>query len=273
MRVSGLPPVRAHQAIDAAFGEVAAVQRLMSFHDPDSDVSRINRAGAHRPVVVHQDTFHVLRVALDLAARSQGAFDITVGTELVAWGLLPAPLGARTCPDGTWRDIELTADRRLLCHRPLWIDLGGIAKGYAVDRATDRLRACGATQTVVNAGGDLRVQGPDTERIYLQLGSSPSALVPVLELASGSIASSSGHRRRRWQDGRLCGPHVDGVRRSPLSTTRFVCVAADACILADALTKVVMAQGAQSADLLEQCGASAHLHDVGTGWLHVGAAA
>jgi thiamine biosynthesis lipoprotein len=150
----------------------------------------------------------------------------------------------------------------------LWIDLGGIAKGDAVDRATECLRSWGAANTVVNAGGDIRVSGQHVEQIALDI-ESPIDALPVVELAGGSIASSSGHQQRRVYRGQLRGPHVDGALRSPSPTDRFVCVLAERCIVADALTKVVMAEGRNSAPLLMEFGASAHLHDPLAGWQHI----
>ncbi len=272
LRVKGLLVAEAHRAIDAAFDEVATVHRLMSFYEEDSDVGHLNRARAGQPVEVHPFTLDVLKCALAIAASSDGCFDISVAAELVKWRLLPRPYGAagsRRRPKGAWRDIELLPDGRVIFHRPLWVDLGGIAKGYAVDRATERLRASGATQAVVNAGGDIRVMGRNAERIGLEL-EFPLDPRPVLELTEGSVASSSGHRHRRTHHGRVCGPHVHGVRRSAAPTDRFVCVVAERCIVADALTKVVMADGVHCADMLREFKAAAHLHDPFGGWSHFG---
>ena len=102
------------------------------------------------------------------------------------------------------------------------------------------------------------------ERIGLQL-ETPSDVMPLLELRDGSLASSSGHRSRYQDQGRLYGPHVQGNGGYPAPTDRFVCVVAEQCIVADALTKVVMAEGAQSRDVLRHFGASAHWHDPGAG--------
>jgi thiamine biosynthesis lipoprotein len=220
---------------------------------------------------VHPHTCEVLRQAISFSASTDGCFDITVGAELVEWELLPrrADIGnASHGVDGSWRDIELLPDNRVVFHRPLCVDLGGIAKGFAVDRATECLRAHGALQTVVNAGGDIRVQGKDAEPIRLGAESSMDTM-PVLELTDGSVASSCGHLQRRWHSGRVRGPHVDGVYRSPAPTDRFVCVVAERCVIADALTKVVMAQGAESAAVLRQFGASTYLHDPGHGWQYL----
>jgi thiamine biosynthesis lipoprotein len=265
VRVEGLPETEAHSAIDAAFAEIAAVHRLMSFHDAGSDVSRLNHEAARHSVEVHPWTYRVLEEAQRFSGASEGCFDISVGAELVNWELLPRPAGATAFPEGSWRDIELLPGNQVTFHRPLWIDLGGIAKGFAVDRATERLNACGALHSVVNAGGDIRVQGEVAEPI--RLGADPSAdAMPVLELTDGSVAGSSGHRNRRWHGGHWRGPHVDGIGRTPTSTDRFVCVVAEQCMVADALTKVVMAKGSECADVLRAFGASAYIYDLSDGW-------
>jgi thiamine biosynthesis lipoprotein len=265
MRVEGLPQAEAHAAIDAAFADVAVIHRLMSFHDADSDVSRLNREGARQAVQVHPWTYCVLEEAQRFSFASDGYFDISVGAELVDWELLPHPAGATGVPEGSWRDIELLPGNRVVFHRPLWIDLGGIAKGFAVDQATDRLRTHGALDIVVNAGGDIRVQGAIAEPIRLGAASTADTM-PVLELSEGSIAGSRGYRQRHWYDGRWWGPHVNAITRAPASTDRFVCVLAERCMVADALTKVVMAVGAGSANLLREFSASAYMHDPSDGW-------
>ena len=171
MRVEGLPALGAHRAIDAAFAEVAAVHRLMSFHQEDSDVCRLNRLAVRRPVAVHPYTSEVLQWALKFSFFSVGCFDISVARELVDRQFLPRPSGRKCDPKSSWRDIELRRDGRVTFHRPLWIDLGGIAKGYAVDRASETLRSWGAQKSVVNAGGDLRVTGKAADKKVLETGS------------------------------------------------------------------------------------------------------
>src|SRR5439155_26639499 len=131
-------------------------------HDPVSELARVNSSAAteSQPVSAHFRT--VLRCALDVAARSAGAFDPTVGGDLAARGFLPL----RTACDRTaaWRDVVLD-EEGVSFKRPLILDFDGIAKGYAVDCAVDVLRNAGVEQAVVNAGGDLRVYGPDVEQV------------------------------------------------------------------------------------------------------------
>jgi len=263
VEAGGVPVPEAHAAIDAAFAEMTLIHRLMSFHGFDSDVSRLNRSAWQRPVAVQTDTAEVLRWARDIAAASTGLFDVTVAVQLVASRLLPWPDDG-CVPDGnaSWRDIEVTADGYVRFHRPLWIDLGGIAKGYAVDRAVAVLQGCGIDRACVNAGGDLRVIGTGTEPVVLRAGMTDE--VAVLEIENASVASSSGR-----EAGRL-GPHVHGRRRRHIGQDRFVSVVAEQCVVADALTKVVLAAGARSRDVLRHYGATAYLQNSFGAWYRIG---
>ncbi|MBS0570940.1 MAG: FAD:protein FMN transferase, partial [Proteobacteria bacterium] len=136
IRVDGMESACALRAIDAAFAEVATVHRLMSFHGDDSDLARLRQAPACAAVRVNARTHEVLECALRIAAASTGIFDPTVAAAQVARGALPVPRSAFVPDaDASWRDIELLGGERVRLRRPLWIDLGGIAKGYAVDRA------------------------------------------------------------------------------------------------------------------------------------------
>ncbi len=264
IRVDGLPETEANAAIDAGFAAIADVHRLMSFHEPDSDVSRLNRAVAGSSVAVDARTAAVIAFAQDLAAVSAGVFDICVGRQLVAWGYLPAPDGPAPDPAATWRDIAVSAPNLVRFARPLWIDLGGIAKGYAVDMALKAMALSPQVQCIVNAGGDLRVSGPAAERISLRIPWAPrlaEASIPAIEIAGGSLASSSGWEHTRVHQGQTVGPHVDGVSGGSAGSKRFVSVTAADCMTADALTKVVMAAGVGSEPVLRRYGAAAYMFE------------
>lgn len=262
----------ANAAIDRGFAAVAEIHRLMSFHEAASDVSRLNREAAGGAVAVDAHTFAVLRFAQDLSAASDGVFDITTAGRLVSWDFLPRPEGApEPAPAASWRDIILEDENRVRFARPLWIDLGGIAKGYAIDHAIAAMGLAPDVQAVVNAGGDLRVAGPRTEPIQLQ-----SAIemddVPVVEIEDGALACSSGREHLKPYGGGLVGPHVHGKSGRSIGGDSFVAVAALDALTADALTKVVLAAGAQAEAILGQFGAIAYLYEAGAGWIMVGAA-
>ena len=241
----------------------------MSFHEPTSDVSRLNRMAAHEAVTVDPATFAVLMKAQALAEESNGVFDITVAADLVVWGFLPPPEFAPQ-PDhqASWRDIELSG-KTVRFRRPLWIDLGGIAKGYAVDCALATMALPARVQVSINAGGDLRIAGPASETVRLR-APSDGRHVPVLEIEDASLASSSGRDDVRLVDGNPVGPHVNGATHVSIGMDSFVSVAAKDCMTADALTKIVLARGAAAAGLLARHNATAYFND-GKTWQTFGA--
>lgn len=270
IRVEGLCEGAAVRALDAAFAEVQQVQRCMSFHAVDSDLSRLHAAAPGRAVRVDARTAAVLDAAQAVSRESEGVFDVSVAGELVRRGLLPAPRSPfLPDPAAHWRDIELLDARHVRLRRALWLDLGGIAKGYAVDRAIDILAAHGASHAVVNAGGDLRVHGARGEAVYLRVAGGLTQ-TPQLELAAAALASSAGDGRA----GPKPRPHLHGVTRQALRGAASASVVADRCIIADALTKVVLAAPAALARrVLGTFGAEACVHDPVQGWQRLGQAA
>src|SRR5690349_2361808 len=138
----GRNQLQLEHAIDAAFGNVAKVQRLMSYHDPRSDVSHMNRAAFSESVIVHPWTWRVLEAAQEFARESDGIFSIAIAPILARWRYLPSQR-SRADATATWRDIFLRKDCRIFFRRKLTVDLGGIAKGFAVDRAVEVLQRNG----------------------------------------------------------------------------------------------------------------------------------
>ncbi len=270
IRVEGLEADAAHAAIDRGFAAVAEIHRLMSFHESASDVSRLNRDAGREAVSVDARTFDVLQRALEISAQSEGLFDIAAGARLVTWGFLPRPEAAPApAADGTWRDIVLEDEARVRFKKPLWIDLGGIAKGYAVDAALTAMAPPREVQVCVNAGGDLRLAGPRAEPVRLRTAIEMD-VVPVIELEDGALASSSGREHLKRFDGALVGPHVGRDGRSVGADT-FVSVAAPDCLTADALTKVVLAAGDDAQPILGHFGAIAYFYAPSAGWVTLGA--
>ena len=253
IRVDGMETARALRAVDAAFAEVAMVHRLMSFHGDDSDLARLRLAPVGTAVRVNARTREVLDWALRIAAVSAGAFDPTVAAAQVARGALPVPRSTFV-PDGdaSWRDIELLDGERVRQRRPLWIDLGGIAKGYAVDRAIEVLRAHGAIDACVNAGGDLRVAGALVERVHLR--DVCGGLAAGIELSDGAVATRNGSNP---VPGAMGAGAWEGLTAS---------VVASRCIVADALTKVVLARGDAARAMLADFAAQAWTHRAAHGW-------
>jgi thiamine biosynthesis lipoprotein len=232
-------PEAAAEAIGGAFAAVAQVQACMSFHAEDGDLAALRRASPGVAIEVATETVEVLRIALALHRETEGLFDVTIGRELVCGGFLPQPEGlkASAC-SGTSADIEIVDDRRVRCHEAMLIDLGGIAKGFAVDRAIAALRAAGVAEGLVNAGGDLRMFGAREWTVGLRDGD--GRVRERVALAECAIASSANAGNRHRRLGRLRSPHI-GAGRAAVAVPTRVSVIAGRCVIADALTKVAIA--------------------------------
>jgi thiamine biosynthesis lipoprotein len=243
---------RASAALEAGFAAIARVQRLMSFHEDASDVSRLNRDALRRPVAVDPWTWRVLSAARAFHEASHGVFDVTVAPHLQRWGYLPGARDAAgaSAPETDQSAVELLPGCRVRFRRPVRIDLGGIAKGFAVDVAIEALRHEGASAGAVNAGGDLRVFGPRASWIHVRDPRDPRRLLPLAQLADAALATSASYFARRWWRGRRVSPLVDPSRGRPCTGAQSVSVRAATCLVADALTKVVMVLGARSASIL-----------------------
>ena len=247
------PEPDAQNAVDAALAAVERVERLMSFHDPASDLSRLNRDASHAPQTVHRWTWAVLRRALRIAEASAGLFDITVAPLLVREGLLPGSADA-SLQCGVWRHIVLMPECRVFFERPMLLDLGGIAKGFAVDVAIHELRRGGCTEGVVNAGGDLRRFGPVPQPVHLRRR---DGLVRVAELRCGAVATSAPHAVHAGRLAQPLGSLFDPREGRAWNGSGPVMVAASSCVIADALTKVAALAGPACEPLLARFGAQA----------------
>jgi thiamine biosynthesis lipoprotein len=243
IEVEDLEASRAASAIERAFATVELVHRLMSVHRPDSDLSRINREAWRQAVTVHPWTLKTLRWALLIHAATDGLFDCAVGHELGRHGLVTG-CGFDTAAPGSLADLEIVGDGSVRLARRIALDFGGIAKGFAVDRAIAILRAGGARRASVNAGGDLRVMGDEPQPIHIRDPADPRLLRLAGFLANGAIATSGTEAA------------IDRTARRPIGDGKTWSVIAPRCVVADALTKVVAQTGRTQDPWLARFGAT-----------------
>jgi len=225
------PGTTAEQAFTRGFARIQLIGRLLSFHSPDSDLSRLNRAGG-QAVSCHPLTLRCLRLAKAMTRASDGRFNCTLGANLVKAGLLPDQgfFNGREPPlsVGKAEDLELLGTHARL-RRPLLITLDGIAKGFAIDSAIGQLKMAGAPAGWINAGGDIRAFGklvlPVSLRDHLN-GEHPLGGLQNAALASSTATSS----------GDFPGQLLD-TQAQPLAASTWSIMAHYAW-RADALTKV-----------------------------------
>jgi FAD:protein FMN transferase len=246
-----------NDAIDRAFNAIARVDRKMSFYCSKSDVSRINREAFQRKVTVDPWTWRVLRAAQKLSHESDGVFDTTVARKLMQWNYLPRQY--RNVSEGNWRDIVLEKNCAVRFRQRLVVDLGGIAKGFAVDRAVEALECAGVQSGVVNAGGDLRIFGLKSELVHLRHPADPMRPAGAISLRERALATSGIYFAQKRRGKAMFSSLLDGRTCRSSCKPISVSVAASICMIADALTKIVFVAGEKSASLLARYHADAVL--------------
>ncbi|HEV8347525.1 MAG TPA: FAD:protein FMN transferase [Vicinamibacterales bacterium] len=246
--------------IDEAFDEVDRIDRLMSHYKPESPLSRINREAARHPVVVDTELFDFIADAMRYNRDSAGTFDITVGPLMKAWGFfrgegrMPVDselAAARRHVGGGHVILNPTAHTVAFDEPGVELDLGGIAKGYAVDRAVRVLRQRQVAAALISAGGST-IYGlgapPDHDawEVVLQdpIDSRKTALTVHLKDRAISVSGSS----EKFFE-------VDGVRYShimdprtgrPVQGVLSVAVLADSGTAGDALDNAFFVLGPEA---------------------------
>lgn len=257
IRVEGDDLATSH-AIDAAFQTIETVQNLMSFHDKNSQLTTLNRHAHQHPITVHPWLYATLVRAARIYRQAEGFFDCAIADVLVKQQQLPAPdLILNNKP--TQADVQLLADSRVSYRQPLWLDLGGIAKGFAVDMAIHTLRQHKIQQATVNAGGDLRVFGASAIPISIRRPSNPQQLLDLGSLQNGACATSAIYHSMQDYDGQTVSALIDPTTRTSLMTAHSFTVFAPTATIADALTKVVAISGNAVHPCLSRFGAIAHI--------------
>jgi len=248
-------------AFAAAFAEIARIHHLMSWHAADSDVTRINRAPAGHWICVDPHTEAVLQTARMLWVRTDGLFDVTCERHLRRLGVLP---GAQTFASadrpGGMADLELDGQGRVRLQRPLSLNLDGIAKGYAVDRAIESLQSRGIAAGCVNAGGDLRLFGAAPQAVSVRDPRQPARLWRLGMHREIAIATTGSYFLDTAKGVPSAIIHPVSGQAVPLPGS--ITVTAPYCVHADALTKVAALNCASDSDLsalLDALGATVYL--------------
>ena len=236
-------------AIDAAFQELNRVESLLTRFRADSEVGRANLSAFSGPQAVTAETAAVLQDALRWAAGTQGAFDPCLGRAVALWDV-----GNRTRPPdteavhrfarrGLFHSLELgesRGQRVVVFHdQDMGIDLGGIGKGYGVDRAVETLRSWGIQSGLVNVGGDLYALGVsedgDPWNVGVRSPDDPKGLVATLKMSDRAVATSGDYQRFFEFGGRRYHHILDPTTGAPSEARlRSVTVAAESCMTADA---------------------------------------
>ncbi len=247
-----------------AFAELVRMEGIFDRFDPSSQVSRVNGA-AGGWVEVGPELIEVLTLVDELGPRTGGLFDVTVGPLVDVWGFggerqaVPDPAAlerARALVDASRLEIDTVGGRVRLASPGMRLDLGGVAKGYAIDRAARVLEERGVAAGLVEVGGDVRVigerPGGGPWRVGVQHPREQGALLGVLHLRDQAVATSGDYQRYFFQDGvryhHILDPRTGWPGREAMSVT----VVAGSVVEADILsTAVFLMEARRGLEVLE----------------------
>ena len=237
-----------------AFQEIKRIEALMSPWLESSDVTRINRSAGREWVGVSPETMEVIKKAQEISKLSEGGFDITVGPLTELWRRArekKIPPSAEEVKEKldlvNFKNIEMNREGKVFSKKKgMALDLGGIAKGYAVDRGFDILRSLGYRNLIVNAGGDLRVGGTKKNQpwsIGIQNPRESQKLLKRIPVTDMAVATSGDYEKFFiYEDKRY--HHIFNPRDGfPAEGCQSVTVVAKDCITADALATAVFVLG------------------------------
>lgn len=238
----------AERAVEAAIAELRFVDATMTRFRGDSDIGRANTHAWRDGVTVGRETAEVIETALRWASASDGRFDPAIGSASELWDVTnrheppPAEAVQRLAGRSFWRQVDI--ERRAGVGEvrygasDLHLDLGGIGKGYSLDRAVRALRALGIEHAIVNLGGDLYALGGSPEggpwRVGIKSPEDLDSVARTLEVSDRAVATSGDYERFFRYGGERFHHLIDPQTAAPRRTlVRSVTVLADRCIDAE----------------------------------------
>ena len=242
-------------AIDAVMTEMRRIDRLMSTYKADSELSRVNREAAKRPVAVTKELFDLVSRSLEVSEMTGGAFDITYASAGHLYNyrhkIKPsAEALGEALPTIDYRYVILNKSDTSIAfqHDGVRVDLGGIAKGHAVDRAIGLLQARGIKQAIVSAGGDSRIVGDRQGRPWMVGVRDPrreKEMAAILPLSDTAVSTSGDYERYFELDGVRYHHIISPASGRPATGVRSVTVVGQDSTTMDALSTSVFVMGVQ----------------------------
>jgi len=266
--------VIAQAALTAGFQEIRRLENMLSTWIETSELSRINQAAGLEPIGVSAETFDLLRRALEVAEYTEGGFNIAIGPAVRLWNIPEAPripsameleIAAQYVD---YRRIHLDQTRRtVFLEKPgMRIDIGGIGKGFAAEKAAAVMRENGAKGGLVAVAGDFRVFGRRADGTAWPLGiqhpREPGKVLAMLDVTDEAVSTSGDYERYFLKDGVRYHHILDPQTLQPARLCQSVTIIAPDATTADALATGVFVMGpARGMALVERLGLGAVIVD------------
>ena len=255
--VSSKSEKTADTAIEKAFNEIARLDKLLNFYSQDSEVALINQAAGERPVTVSKDTFEVIARALYAAEKTGGAFDPTIGAVMPLWNFVEKKIPDRKLLKEHlalvgFKNVLLDREKAsvFLKRKGMKIDLGGLAKGYAADRAVEVLKENGIKAGIVAVAGDIKAFGLKPDGTKWNVGiKNPRAqkgkdeIFASSRLSDKAISTAGDYERFFLKDGVRYHHILDPQTGSPAGRCRAVSVITKDGVLTDAFDTGIFVLG------------------------------
>lgn len=212
------------------YDRIEQIQNLLSFHDENSELSYINSNAFFHSCKISREMSDVLKQALKFSELTDGLYDVCIASELVKNGFLP-DRSIRVDESANYKDIEVHGNE-IRFNKRLQIDLGGIAKGYAMDEA---LRVVGdeGVRVIINAGGDIISNNWEDRMIDIRVPELGKKEFMDMKMKDKAVATSSSYYFDNNKN-----PIISPKSRKMIEDKRSVSVFASNCMIADALTKI-----------------------------------
>ena len=248
---------KGNEAIDAVMAEMRRIDELMSHYKPESELSQINERANREPVQVDQELFELIKLSTYYSQITEGAFDITYASVgyLYDYPKHVHPTEAQiksALPGVNWRNMLLDEAQHTVRfeHPGMRIDLGGIGKGYAVDRGVAILKARGIDHAVVTAGGDTRIIGDHMGRPWLvaiRHPDNPQKVVTRIPLSDAAMSTSGDYERYFDEDGVRYHHIIDPHTGHSASKVRSATIIAPTATQTDGMSKTAFVLGPEKA--------------------------
>lgn len=213
----------ANTAISEAFNVIKNIEACLSFHQESSEVNAINNSYKNTILTISNYLYEILLISKELYIKSNKIFNISF----------------RNNDFDFLNDIDLTEENKIKINKEVKIDLGGIGKGFAVDKGVEKLIGSGFQTGGINAGGDMKIFGKEQQALYIRSPLAQNKAIKIKEDYNCAIATSANYFRNNSHTSPKDPGIINPTNKQIWDGNRSISIISPSCAISDALTKVV----------------------------------